>query len=78
MESTGGDVYAHEVTAEAENSRGPSLMVRVMDSASGPAAVPRLLAAGGVHVAGRRYDVLKDAAARPQAAPAEGPDPAER
>eukprot|EP00969_Alexandrium_andersonii_P000381 16901-Alexandrium_andersonii.AAC.1 len=53
-------------------------MVRVMDSATGPAAVPRLLAAGGVHVAGRRYDVLKDAVVRPQAAPAEGPDPAER
>eukprot|EP00969_Alexandrium_andersonii_P372953 15482899-Alexandrium_andersonii.AAC.1 len=55
-ESTGGDVYAYEVTAEDESSRGPSTMVRVIDSATGPAAIPRLLAAGGVRVAGRRYD----------------------
>eukprot|EP00969_Alexandrium_andersonii_P184842 8166687-Alexandrium_andersonii.AAC.1 len=64
--------------AEAESSRGPSLMVRVMDSASGPAAIPRLLAAGSLQVAGKRYSVLKDAVARPQAVPTEGPEPAER
>eukprot|EP00969_Alexandrium_andersonii_P073978 3263217-Alexandrium_andersonii.AAC.1 len=49
-----------------------------MDSASGPAAVPKLLAAASLQVAGKRYDVLKDTVARPQAAPMEGPDPGER
>eukprot|EP00969_Alexandrium_andersonii_P106092 4680287-Alexandrium_andersonii.AAC.1 len=53
-------------------------MVRVMDSATGPAAIPRLLAAGKIWVAGKRYAVLKDAVARPQAMPSEGPEPAER
>eukprot|EP00969_Alexandrium_andersonii_P045170 1983260-Alexandrium_andersonii.AAC.1 len=45
-ENLGCDVYAQEVTAETETSRGPSLMVRVLDSATGPAAIPKLLAAG--------------------------------
>eukprot|EP00969_Alexandrium_andersonii_P144357 6383718-Alexandrium_andersonii.AAC.1 len=49
-----------------------------MDSATGPAAIPNLLAAGNLSVSGKRYAVPKDAVARPQAMPSEGPEPAER
>eukprot|EP00969_Alexandrium_andersonii_P192763 8515359-Alexandrium_andersonii.AAC.1 len=49
-----------------------------MDSATGPAAIPRLLAAGNLWTAGKRCAVLMDAVARPQAMPSEGPEPAER
>eukprot|EP00969_Alexandrium_andersonii_P276300 12212566-Alexandrium_andersonii.AAC.1 len=52
-ENFGCEVFAHEVTAEAESIRGQSIMVRVLDSATGPAAIPKLLAAGCAWVAGK-------------------------
>eukprot|EP00969_Alexandrium_andersonii_P065326 2878199-Alexandrium_andersonii.AAC.1 len=77
-ETIGTDVYVDEVTAEDERSRGPSAMARVIDSAAGLAAVPKLVAAGMLRVAGGRYEVLKDAVVRPQPMPTDGPDPVER
>eukprot|EP00969_Alexandrium_andersonii_P042706 1873354-Alexandrium_andersonii.AAC.1 len=53
-------------------------MARVLDGTTGPAAVPKLLVAGHLRVAGKRCTVLKDAVLRPPRVPTDGPEPAER